>query len=577
MKRTVLKVAGESGMGLLSVGRIVAKVLKDMGFYVHSDREYPSLIKGGHSNLQIDFGAQPINCLSEQVDLVIALDLAGLMEYIETIKPGGILLHGYDRHHLIKKLQQKAEERQVKLIYFPALPTARKLGGRDVMMNVVLLGLMWRILGFDLNLMKQAIEKEFAKKPKVIPLNLQCLEIGYAGEGLEEVPKYNIPIPETKPDTLLLDGNMAIALGAIEAGVRAHYQYPMSPSSSILMHLANFSHHSQMIVKQAEDEITAAQMAYGSMLMGTRALTATSGGGFDLMSETVSLVGITEVPWVCVLCQRPGPGTGLPTWTGQGDLNLAIHAGHGEFARLVIAASDPTSGYEGIQKAMNYAETYQIPVILLTEKVICESQTLVPPLRTDIPIERGLVTDPEELANLKSVNRYEITENGISRRWIPGSSPAGYYSNGDEHREDGTLTEKGEEAGPMYAKRNHKMDTLKANLPEPVLYGEENADISVVGWGSTKSTMLDVIVEMAEQGIKVNYLHYEYLWPLKTERFKQLMQTGKPVHLLEGNYHGQLGVMLEGETGLKFTSKFLKYNGRPFFLEEVIKYLKPIS
>ncbi|MBU1017496.1 2-oxoacid:acceptor oxidoreductase subunit alpha [Patescibacteria group bacterium] len=572
MNRTTLKVAGESGMGLLSVGRIVAKVLKHMGFYVHSDREYPSLIKGGHSNLQIDFDLKPIHSLSREVDLVIALDRSGLMEYLDVIKKGGVLVHGYERHHLIKDLHTKAKKRNIKLMYLPAHTIARSLGGSDVMVNMVLLGLIWRILGFSLKPLEDAIKKQFATKPELLKIDLKCVQAGYKPHELKKIPQYKIPLPKKVPKTLLLDGNMGVALGAIEAGVRSYFMYPMSPASSILMHLADFSHETKMVVKQAEDEITAAQMTLGAMFMGSRSFTATSGGGYDLMTETVSLAGMTETPWVCVVCQRPGPATGLPTWTGQGDLNMVINSSHGEFARLVMSASDPTSCYEGIQHAFNYAEEFQIPVIFLSEKTIAEAQTMVDVFKSKIPIKRGLVTG-KNLEKLQPSDRFKLTKSGVSFRWLPGTSEIGYYGNGDEHKEDGTLTEKGPECAAMYDKRMRKMETLKNALPAPVVYGvKKGADISFIGWGSSKGTMLDVIEEMKKEGIKVNYLHYEYLWPLKEKPAALFFKENKKVHILEGNHQGQLATMIEAATGLKFKGRLLKYNGRHFFLEDVMEY-----
>jgi 2-oxoglutarate ferredoxin oxidoreductase subunit alpha len=576
MKRTTLKVAGESGMGLLSVGRIVAKVLKGMGFHVHSDREYPSLIKGGHSNLQIDLSDKPIHSLSRDVDLVIALDRAGLLEYLDVIKKGGVLVHGYERHEKIKDLHTKAKKRGIKLVYLPAHTIARKLGGTDVMVNVVLLGLMWRILGFDLKPLEAAIKKQFASKPELLKIDLKCVRAGYKAEG-QKVPQYTIKVPGRAPKALLLDGNMGIALGAIEAGVRTYFMYPMSPASSILMYLANFSHATGMLVKQAEDEITAAQMTLGAMFTGSRAFTATSGGGYDLMTETVSLAGMTETPWVCVMCQRPGPATGLPTWTAQGDLNMTIHSSHGEFPRLVMAASDPTSCYELIQHALNYAEEFQIPVILLSEKTICEAQTMVDPLNAKIPIKRGLV-EGIALEKLTPSDRFKLTKSGVSLRWLPGSSETGYYGNGDEHKEDGTLTEYGPECAAMQAKRIRKMETLKKALPEPKIYGPKSgAKISFIGWGSSKSVMIDAIEELKKSGISVNYLHYEYMWPLREKAAINFFKSNKNVHILEGNHQGQLANMIEGATHLKFKGRLLKYDGRHFFLEDVIDYIKKNS
>ncbi|QQR83052.1 2-oxoacid:acceptor oxidoreductase subunit alpha [Candidatus Peregrinibacteria bacterium] len=578
MKRIVLKVAGESGMGLLSVGQIVSRTLKHMGYYVHSDREYPSLIKGGHSNVQIDFSLKPIHSLSTEVDLVIALDRAGLLEYLDIVKPGGVLVHGYERHHLIKDLEERAKKRKIKLLYLPARHIAHELGGNELMINMVLLGLMWRVLGFDLKHIEAPIKKQFASKPKLLEIDLKCVRAGYEAKGLN-IHEHKLPHPKTKPKTIMLDGNHALSLGAIQAGVRAYFAYPMSPSSSILMHLANYAHETGMVVKQAEDEITAVQMAVGSMFMGTRSLVGTSGGGFDLMTETVSLAGMIENPLVVVICQRPGPGTGLPTWTSQGDLNLAIHAGHGEYARMVIAASDPTSNYELIQHALNYAEEFQIPVVFLSEKVVAETQAMVEPFQhKKIPIKRGLVTKPAELQKLTKSDRFKLTPSGVSYRWVPGSAPSGYYANSDEHHEDGTLTEEAQPCHEMYEKRLRKLKAIEKAMPEPVVYGKpKGAKISFVGWGSSKGVMLDAIDALKEAGIDVNYLHYDYLWPLKTKRLEKFFQENKNVHILEGNYLGQLANLIEMHTNRRFTGRLLKWNGRPFFLEDVLNYVKKNS
>jgi len=575
MHRTTLKVAGESGMGLASVGTVIAKTLKRMNFYLHSDREYPSLIKGGHSHVQIDFGTEPINCLSKEVDIVVALDRAGLLEYIETVKKGGIVIHGYERHHLIKDLNDRAKKRKVKLVYLPARQIAYSFGGNELMTNMVLLGVLWKILGFDLKQLKEEVTHRYGKKPDILKIDLLCVDHGYNSEEAKAITSFKIIPPKKTLKKILLDGNQAITLGAIHAGCRAYYAYPMSPASSILTHMANWAKETGMIVKQGEDEITVAQMTIGSMFMGTRALAATSGGGYDLMTESVSLAAMIECPLVLVLAQRPGPATGLPTWTAQADLNLAIHSAHGEFARAVIAVSDPTSAFELIQHAFNIAEEFQTPVLVLTEKVIAESQTLVDHFQQKtIPLKRGLVTDKKELEKLVASDRYKITPSGISKRWNPGSSPTFYFANGDEHWEDGVLTEEGEKCGQMIAKRLRKQQAIAKALPEPKIYGPKSgAALSFIGWGSSKGTVIDAMAHFKKQGIVVNYLHYEYMWPLKTKTLEKFCAENKNVHILEGNATGQLANLIEAETDLKLPKRFLKFNGRPFFLEEVIEYV----
>ena len=351
--------------------------------------------------------------------------------------------------------------------------------------------------------------------------------------------------------------------------------------------MANYAAKTGMLVKQAEDEITVANMTVGAAHAGTRAMCATSGGGFDLMTETVSLAGMIETPFVCCVVQRPGPATGLPTWTGQGDLNLAIHSGHGEYGKIVIGVSNPTDAFDLTQHAHNLSEEYQCPTILLSEKYVAEALVTVPEFdQKKIPIRRGL-TDPTK-EKVSSSDRFKITASGVSKRWIPGSDEAAYYfANGDEHDEMGRLTEDAEPSKAMIAKRIRKLETIKKNIPDPLILDNnllsENkqknnkAAISFVGWGSSKSIMHDVIKVAAAEGITVNYLHYEYLWPLKTDAFEAFIKTNQNLHLIEGNYTGQLGQLLQAHAeyeGKKlFEGQLLKWDGRPFFVEEVIQYI----
>jgi len=573
MKRTTIKIAGESGMGLASVGAIIAKALQRAGFEVHLDREFPSLIKGGHSNVQIDFSTRPLHCLSQEIDIVMALDRVGLESYLKTIRDGGVLIHGYERHHLIKDLEEDAAKRNITLLYLPARQIAYSFGGNILMVNMVLLGLLWKVLGLPYDSIADQVKEEYADKKKILPIDLKCLDAGYTSDH-KAASSFTVKAPKKPSRKLLMNGNQALALGAIHCGVRAYYAYPMSPSSSILTYMANWADQYKLIVKQIEDEISTVQMALGSMFMGTRALCATSGGGFDLMTETISHAAMIESPLVIIIAQRPGPATGLPTWTMQSDLNLAVYSAHGEFTRLVIAVSDPSSCFELVQHAMNYAEEFQIPVIILTEKVIAESQTLVEPFtQKHIPIKRGLVSKASELKKLKGADRFAITKSGVSKRWIPGSADAFYFGNSDEHSVDGTLTEESEPVKEMYAKRMRKQHSLANALPEPNIIGPKKADISFIGWGSSKGTMIDVINAAKAEGVSVNYLHFDYVWPLKTKALLRFAADNKNLHILEGNYTGQLANLIEGQTDLKLSKRFLKYDGRPFFLEEVLSYI----
>ncbi|MFZ1721575.1 MAG: 2-oxoacid:acceptor oxidoreductase subunit alpha [Microgenomates group bacterium] len=576
LHRIVIKASGESGQGVNSVGEVLAKSIKESGLYTFGYREYPSLIKGGWSSHQIDFASTPINSSSAHCDILMCLSRASVREYLKSIRPGGILVHAIAKLTFTELEQNFITENAISLVHVPAAKIAIETGGMSVMANTVLVGVVWQIIGLDLAPVEEVITRAFVKKPKVIEPNLACLRAGHSLKiGIPQFQPITLTFDKSLESTMLLTGNHALSLGAVAAGVRVFYAYPMTPSSSILSYLASIYHQTGMVVKQIEDEITVAQMALGSMFAGTRALIATSGGGFDLMTESVSLSGMTETPLVCILAQRPGPATGLPTWTSATDLNVAVYAGHGEYSRLVIAGSDLGSCYKIIQKAFNFAEKYQIPVIVLTEKQIAESLYQLDQFPADEPIERHFVPENER-QSLVSADRFKITDSGISKRWAPDMAEATYDANSDEHLEDGSLTEDAEPSEAMYTKRLRKTETLLAELPEPELYGPPQAQTTFVGWGSVKHSVLDTLALWNSQNPlhTCNYLHYEYVWPLKVQKLQGLIAKNQQLILIEQNATGQLGNLLTIETGYIWKEKLLKFDGRPFFIEDIMAFLQ---
>jgi 2-oxoglutarate ferredoxin oxidoreductase subunit alpha len=646
MNRINLKLCGESGTGLVSTGEIISKSLKKSGYHVFTTREFPSLIKGGRANYQISFSSDFIRSPSKNFDLSIAFDVAGLQESLETLKQGGLLIHGFERIGKLRGFEKEAQAKKIVILSLLSRQIAMEEGGSSIMANMVILGLFWKVLDLDLKILEQEVGKVFASKPKLLEIDLRCLRRGYqegcrqdcqeeyqenpqkdsqkshqknlqenlqedcqeaknlnldlklaSKQGLKSEPKLDSSLDLSLKDrikafkktdltkNILLDGNTALAIGAIHCGVRAYFAYPMSPASSILSYFSKTQNQTGIVVKQAEDEITAVQMTLGASFMGTRSLTATSGGGYDLMTETVSLAGMIETPLVVVIAQRPGPATGVPTWTAQADLDLAIYSGHGEYAKIVMSVSDVEDCFLNIQIAFNLAEKYQVPVILLTEKAIAESkQSVAKFTQKSIPIERGMVNfEPQaqqKLANLKRSDRYQPTPNGLSKRWLPNTSKATYFANGDEHGPEGTLDESPEVA-KMIDKRNKKLKLIQENLPEPEIFEFEAQSYSqktlkkglkktlIVGWGSTKNAVLDAGKILANRGISLTYIHYTYLYPLKTQKIQDLAKSFSKIILLEGNYQGQLGRHLESQ-GISFTQKQLKYNGRNFFVEDVL-------
>src|SRR6202040_991285 len=501
MCRISLKMVGASGQGINSIGAIIAKGLKRSGYCVFGYREYPSLIKGGHASYQLDVSNKRICSTETKVNVLVALNHHGLELNMEELKPGGIALHvtpgwQFPEHH-----QKLIAERSLRVIYFPVDDILNRLGARAILSNVLMTAFVWSILGQEIDALKSLVGATFAKKKALLELNMRCIDEGYSFVDPEQ-GTISVALPPPDKDFashLLITGSQAMGLGAVHAGVRLYAGYPMTPSSPLLSFIAGLEGRTRMVVKQAEDEITAAQIVSGAMYMGARALTATSGAGIDLMSETVSLNAMIENPAVFVLAQRPGPATGLPTWTAQGDLLQAVNTGHGEFARCVLSVSTSQDAFDLMPIAFNLAEQFQISVIVLTEEQIAETlYTQEPYDLRKAEIQRGkLVTNPEKLKALKSSDRYDPNaEGGISSRWLPGDDAATYCAQGDEHDASGTVSEAWSNAKRQMEKRMRKFDTLKSTLPQPylnvTLHGEqgghwidENDEIEllVIGWG----------------------------------------------------------------------------------------------
>jgi 2-oxoglutarate/2-oxoacid ferredoxin oxidoreductase subunit alpha len=588
MPRISLKIVGASGQGLNSIGAIVAKGLKRSGYCVFGYREYPSLIKGGHASYQLDISNQSIRSTETKVNVLVALNHHGLELNMEELKQGGIVLHVTPGWQFPERHRKLIAERSLRVIYFPVDDMLNRLGARAILSNVLMTAFVWSMLDQNIDVLKSLVGETFAKKKALLELNMRCIDEGCSFVDPEQ-GKIDLALPppdESFAGDLLITGSQAMGLGAVHAGVRLYAGYPMTPSSPLLSFIAELENKTHMVVKQAEDEITAAQIVSGAMYMGTRALTATSGVGFDLMSETLSLNAMIENPTVFVLAQRPGPATGLPTWTAQGGLLQAANCSAGEFTRCVIAVSNSQDAFDLMPVAFNLAEQYQISVIVLTDKQIAEALYTQHPYDLEkADIDRGrLVVDPEKLKLLKSSDRFNSNAvGGVSLRWLPGSEAATYCAQGDEHDPMGAVDESSRNAKLQLEKRLRKLDGLKATLPAPDLHvGGRNAtttdwtdadgeiDLLAIGWGSTGDTFQDVLRSDELRGRKIAYLHYTYLWPLRTQELRRLAMRSKRIVLVEQNYQGQLGMLIRMECGLDIWDKILKYDGRPFFYDELL-------
>jgi len=572
------KVGGPAGYGIKTVGQIFAYALMSKGYYVFLYPEYPSLIRGGHNTYQVEFSTESINSIGKQIDLLVAFDQLTIDMDLSSLKKGGILL--CDSGCSLPKVSD------IKVISLPFKEILTKVNLEFLLKNSVAIGASLAVLGLKFNdrelltILAKKLGGDSKKDAKIIlNNNLKAIEEGYK----YVTEKYGVSLEVqniTKTKKSLISGNEAIAIGAIKAGCKFYAAYPMTPATSILEYLESKERDAKIIVHQAEDEIAAIHNAIGANAAGVRAMTGTSGGGFALMNEAVSLSGMTETPVVIVEAMRSSPATGLPTWTGQDDLQFVLHSGHGDFPRVVLAPGNPTEAFRLIQEAFNLADNYQCPTFCLGDKYFSESQTSTDSseFTNTIKINRGKLLLQKAPLDYK---RYAITKDGISPRTIPGILKGEFIANSDEHNEFGYSVEGyTEDRNKQMKKRMLKEETLRKNIPLPKIYGPSQAKIGIISWGSNWGSILDVlktthfsITNKYLKNINLNYIHFNYLYPLPVEKIKEILKRYNYLILVEQNYSGQFGKLIAEETGIQIENKLLKYDGRPFYREEIMNFL----
>jgi 2-oxoglutarate/2-oxoacid ferredoxin oxidoreductase subunit alpha len=574
MKREIaIKIGGEAGFGIKVSGLILARAFFNSGMSVFGYSEYPSLIRGGHNTYQINVANKNINSTTKKIDVLVALNKETIARHKEEMNEAGIII--YDG----SKGEGKEEEN---LMSIPLAELATKAGG-EIVKNMVALGVVAFVLGFDKEKLIQEVKKTFeAKGQETVEKNRQAVDLGYEYAKKNYAEKkisheLNFNNQNGGEENKILTANESTVGGIIQSGCKFFAAYPMTPATTILHILAEKQREAGMVVHQTEDEISAIGAAIGASVSGVRSATATSGGGFALMTENLSLAGMAEVPIVIIDSQRPAPATGLPTWTEQADLKLVINAGHGEFPRIVMAPGDAEEAFYMIQEAFNWAEKFQVPAIFLLDKLLSESDFSVRSLdKEKIKIVREGFLGGEELMRKNNFKRYENTESGISKRSVPGQEGGVHITNSDEHDEEGFSTEESEERTKQMDKRMKKLKLIESEMPEPILYGDPEADLIIVGWGSAKGVILDAISELKLRNteLRMGFLHLAYIWPFPERRVKAVLEKAKNILLIENNKTGQLGSLIRERTGIEIKNKFLKYDGRPFFREEVVSEIK---
>lgn len=564
-------IGGEAGFGIKVTGQMFSRMCVRGGLFTFDYTEYPSLIRGGHNSYQVDVRDHPVLSSVRPIDLLVALNQDTLVQHAKRLSPGAGILFDPDAKDTDVSV---LDEKNIQLCPVPYTKLAREAGGTILMRNVVALGASAGLLQYDLDLLLGVLHTAFDRKgEKTVNENIGAAKAGYhfARNHLAAFPWKLVRKRDAKQH-MALQGNAALALGAIQAGCKFFAGYPMTPATSILSFLARHAATTGMVVRHAEDEISVINEAIGASYAGVRSMVATSGGGFALMAEGVGLAGMAEVPLVIVVAQRPGPSTGLPTWTSQADFQFVLHSGQDEFPRIVLAPGDARECFYATVQAFNLADRYQTPVFILTDKFLGESQATIEPFSTNhLERDRGAVNYVPQQGENGLYDRYRITADGISPRTLPGMPGGVYTANSDEHDDIGTVDESVENRIAMMEKRMRKLETARTEIPVPALYGPAAADLTLVCWGSTKGPALDAMEQLAKRGKTVNVLHFVYLHPLPMEKVTGVLRHCHTTLLVENNYTGQFGRHLMAELGFQPEHTFFKYDGRPFFADEITK------
>ncbi len=567
------KIGGEAGFGIMTTGLVFSKLSCRHGYHIFDFINYPSLIRGGHNSYEVRVSTNSVSQLKSDIDILVCLNK-------ETFDKNKLFLNSdslviYDKEEFVI-------DGDFKKIEVPFNKILNESSGKDVMKNTIALGASLAAVGGELDILLKMIEEEFGDKGKeTIGFNQKFAWIGfnYVIKNYQSIVK-KLLIQKEVDEKIIMTGNDAFSLASIVACCQLYVAYPMTPASSVLATLAAWQEKTGIVVRHAEDEISVVNTALGASFAGVRASVGTSGGGFALMVESVALAGITETPLVIFIAQRPGPATGMPTWTEQADLLFAVNGGHGEFPKIVIAPGDITEMIELAAESYNLADIYQTPVIVMSDMLLSETHQSINKKTFDdfaksYKINRGKLIIGDLKVNKQKYLRYRVTNDGISARLIPGTTGYFYQANSYEHLEDGHTTEDSFERIKQVDKRNRKtMAFLKNHFRLPKIYGNiDEAEVVFVAWGSNKGTILETQKKLLDQGKKTALIHFTYVYPMDKEKVKKIFEKEKRYILVENNSQAQFGKLLAQETGIDIKEKILKYDGRPIWPDEIISKL----
>jgi len=559
MKDLNLMVAGPQGSGINFTSDTFAKVMAREGYYVFSNAELFSTIKGEHSYFRVRVNKDVVRSYSERVDILIPLDKSSIQLHLREVSRDGVIIS-----------EERVDDGRAEIVpYRDILQNVankfnRPLSEFNVMKNTVALAAATKMIGLEEGKLKKVIEENFASRPKIAEMNNAIVDEVYSLFN----PKRELNIESTKPaKRMLINATQAVGMGKVAAGLRFQSYYPITPASDESNYLESVMGKYNFVVEQTEDEIAAINMAIAAANTGVRAATSTSGPGFSLMVEALSYAGMTETPVVIFYYQRAGPSTGMPTRHEQGDLLYSLSAGHGEFPRVVIAPGDTTEAFYDTVESFNIAERYQVPVIVLLDKAMAMSNNTVDLFDlSKVKIDRGKLI----LSETSNYLRYRFTDDGISPRSVPGV-PGGLVTiAGDEHGEDGHIfTEDPDNRIKMMDKRMGKMERIKKEIDEEMkvkFFGRSDSRRVIVSWGSAKGPILDAMQSFND----LSFLQIRMMSPFPADEVLKYLK-GKEIIAVEQNYSGQLAELIRQKTGLETNARIVKFNGRPIAYEELIE------
>lgn len=565
-----IKIGGEAGQGIQTIGDTLAKVFSVSGYHVFTHQDYESRIRGGHNFFQIRFSDRPVMSSRQRIDILVALDMGSITQHSKELTGNGRII--FDASSIGQVPQ--SEFHTPNFMDMPFTKLAVERGGSRIMANTVAVGAVLGMLGVRLDILNTILKETFEKKGEaVVKGNVNAAKEGH-DFAVRECLKCSFTIASPSGNKLMLiNGVDAIALGAISSGCKFYSAYPMTPSTGIMNYIAGKGKEYGIIVEQAEDEISAINMAIGASFGGVRSMTGTSGGGFALMVEGLALAGMTETPIVIALGQRPGPATGLPTRTEQCELLFAIHAAHGEFPRIVFAPGTPEQAFYLTNKAFDMAEKYQIPAFILFDTYLADSEYTYEGFDLGRLRYRDYRLQGDAFKTLPEYKRHAFTESAVSQLGVPGDAVHLVITDSDEHNEEGHIAEDAETRIKMVQKRLFKkLPLIRQEIEPPSLYGEPKPDIMLIGWGSTYGVMREAVDELSRTK-SIGMLHFSEVFPFPLAEKFNYIEAVKKSRLsicIENNATGQFARLMRTETGFEFKHRINKYDGRPFLFEGLL-------